>query len=400
LSFELMNISNLPSVSLTVRDRNSIIRCLDTPGNNNELRIQILPPFDDAYKKINLTFYIVNFNTMPNGVIRIFGSYKSPILTSTQFAAFGEITLYELFDKIASESKLGFATNIEDGDDYRYVYCPYKSYLSILNDETLKSGNDTTVYDWWIDPWNYLNLVNVYERYNSIDELDDDKTKIWIAEQISDITEGVEIEPHLVKAELSNLYGLDNTQLYIKDLRIKNSPGVNSAGTDMVYSTYSMNTGEYNNVYLYNDNPNDDSYYNYEYLGEVYGDYDYIAAGQLIRPFKSKIMGNLIEVDLQQPLLGLKRGMRVNVSYYINDDRLSFLMDNLAENDLINDPETEVPLEQIGEPGTSGTFKLDKSVSGQYLITGETYKFSNNQWTFTLTLARPATQIPKILKEE
>lgn len=399
LSFELDDYKHIPSVSMHIIDRKSLIQILDTPGNDNELRIQILPPFENAYKKINLTFLISKFSMGNQNDLYITGIYKLSAFTSSQYKSFGEISLYELFDKIASETHLGFATNVENGDDKRFIYCPYNSYQNTIEKEISHSGDETNIYEWWIDAWNYLNLANIYERYNTIDSVDD--MKVWISGAVDERGEGIEIEPQEVPAELTNIFGTEETQLYFRDMRINNNPGINvHAGTDKIYSVYSMNNREYQDTYISNGDVKKDIYNNFEYKGEVYGDYDYITNGMLRDPFLQKMNSEFLEVDLMQPLLGLQRGNHVTLARYYNDDSIDYPSSGLPEEGAMDDnPKTETP---VMEPDTKGadTFKLDKSVSGQYMIIGNIYKFNEGQWTHTVLLTRPATQKPKILVEE
>lgn len=398
-SFYLKDTNTIPSIDLTVYDRKKLIEYLNTPGNDNELRVQILPPFDDAYKKIDLTFFITRFFMGSQGELHISAVYKLPEFVSGKFKSFGEISLYNLCDTIASETKLGFATNVEDAGDNRYIYCPFVSYQNILNKEISHSGSKTTIYDWWIDVWNYLNLVDIYERYNAIDS--DEDMKIWISGQVDEVTESVEIKPIQTTAILSNIFGSDETQLHVKEYRIHNTPGLDfSKGTDKVYSVYSMNDKDYHDNYISDGDVKKDLFTNFEYCGEVYGDYDYITNGIYREPFLQKMRTNTIEIDLDNPLLGLHRGGRCVFECYYNDDLYDYTTNVLKDADLMNsDPQTYTPIE---EPGTSGsdTFKLDKSISGQYLIIGNTYSYSLGRWTQTVTLTRPIDQKPKILNVE
>ena len=73
--FNLKSIDTLPTVQMTIRDRKRLLTTLDTPTIDNELRVQILPKFDDKYKKINLTFYITSMRCQ-NDIINISGEYK------------------------------------------------------------------------------------------------------------------------------------------------------------------------------------------------------------------------------------------------------------------------------------------------------------------------------------
>ena len=400
LSFELDDTKHIPQVNLHIIDRKNLIQHLDAPDDDNELRIQILPPFEDAYKKINLTFLVSNFRmgVMGNDLY-ITGVYKLSKFTSSQFKSFGEISLYDLCDQIASDSQLGFATNVEAGEDKRFVYCPYNSYKDIIEKEIGHSGDETTVYDWWIDVWNYFNLANMYERYNATDP--DDDMKVWISGAVDEVGEGIKIEPQEVPAELTNIFGSEESQLHVKDYRLVNNPGANvRKGTDKVYSVYSMNKKEYEDTYVSDGDVKKDIFENYEYKGEVYGEYDYVTGGMLRTPFFQKMRGSMVEVDLIQPLLGIQRGNHVTFACYYNDDSRDYPTDGLAEEGGMDDnPQTATP---VMEPDTEGadTFKLDKSISGQYMVVGNIYKFINRQWTHTVILTRPIDQKPKILAEE
>ena len=151
VDFELKSVDVTPTVNLTIKDRYKLLTTLDTPGIDNELRIQILPKFEDKYKKINLTFYITNFKQ--NGeYLSIRGEYKIPKFLSSNIKSFGEINTYSLYESIATETQLGFASNIEFNDgDKRWVYCDNKSYKELLDKEIQRSGVDTQILDYWID---------------------------------------------------------------------------------------------------------------------------------------------------------------------------------------------------------------------------------------------------------
>jgi hypothetical protein len=63
--------------------------------------------------------------------------------------------------------------------------------------------------------------------------------------------------------------------------------------------------------------------------------------------------------------------------------------------------ESNIPLNdyEIKSDSGSGKFILDKTVSGQYLITGVSIVYSNNKWDYILTLVRPSSSKPNIINE-
>ena len=224
--------------------------------------------------------------------------------------------------------------------------------------------------------------------------------KIWISNQTGEMSEGIEIVPQENVAELTNLFGTQASQLYVKNYRIVNAPGLGVIdGTDKIYSVYSMNKREYQDTYISDGDIKKDIFENYEYKGEVYGDYDYITNGMYRAPFLQKIKSSLVEVDLDQPLLGIQRGNHVLFSCYYNDSLVSDMIEGMEEEGVVDkNAQTEVPMTEMDE--TNDSFKLNKSLSGQYMVLGNTYKFSNKHWTQTVVLTRPINQKPKLLIEE
>ena len=279
ISFELSCDDDVPEVNLVVQDRYKLSTTVDTPSIDNELRIQILPKFEDKYKKINLTFFITQMK-VKEGMLYITGEYKLPKYISSNIKSFGEVSTYNLFQSIAQDSGLGFATNIEDNQNSkRYVYCDNKSYKELLKEEIIRSNIDLQICDYWIDWWNNLVLADIYERYTSVDK--DEDILVWIAGQNKEMEEGAEIEPTQTIATLHNHPTQKNTELYVSEYRICTSPGSQmSKGTDRVYSIYETTKSEYNDYLIQDGDAHKDIFMKYEYLGEVYGELNYFLSAK------------------------------------------------------------------------------------------------------------------------
>ena len=58
--FNLKSVGSTPTLSMTVLDKQGLITNIDKPGLGSTVRIQILPRFENVYKKINLTFCITS----------------------------------------------------------------------------------------------------------------------------------------------------------------------------------------------------------------------------------------------------------------------------------------------------------------------------------------------------
>lgn len=403
VNFSLKSHSTTPTISLTVIDKYDLISSIDTPGIDNELRVQIIPSYDNAYKKINLTFFIKNIKII-NNFISIVGVYKVPSLIHSQFKSFGNINTYKLFENIAIDSKLGFATNTSENDsDNRYIYCDYKSYLDIMDREINYAGNQLEIYDYWIDFWNNINFVNIYERYNSIDSEED--MTIWVSGDNETITEGVVNEPIEVFADINNHPMYNNTELCVEDYYIINNAGLQcDNGTDKVYSIYLDNKQEYLDHLIQDSDVKNDIYIKHEYLGENIGEYNYLLQKKIRESFIQKMNTESIEVVMKYPLLGLMRGDKVNFTWYINDSMIEQKLSTLYQDGIIDDPDTIISYDsdnsEENQNISGGLFTVDKNVSGQYLITSVSIEYSDNKWQYKLRLNRPASHKPKFINNE
>ena len=399
--FSIKSVGRLPELVMTVEDRYELINNIDKPSNDNEVRVQILPRFDNAYKKINLTFFISSIQ-VTGSLIRLTCTYKLSTLTSSKFKTFGEIDTYSLFKTVATETQLGFATNITNLSDSRYIYCDNKSYLELMNDEIQYSSANNNIIDYWVDLWDNINLVDIKERYTAIDS--DDDMMIWVSGQLHEVTIDAEIEPIKMPAVLTNLPQSNNSELFVKSYSIKNNSGSSiSKGTDKVYGIYEDSNKEYLDYLIQDGDIKKDIFSKYEYIGENYGEYNYMLAKQLRDGFVQKINSETITVTLQSPLLGVMRGHKVNFIRYVNNDRMENKLKTLEEAGIIDrNIESNISLSkyEVAEDTGNGTYKIDRTVSGQYLILGVNIIYTNNNWEYILTLAKPASTKVSILKNE
>ena len=399
--FKLSSDGVVPELSMLVEDRNELIKTLDTPKFDNEVRVQILPRFDNAYKKIDLTFYISSIN-INGSFIRMSCIYKVPALYSSKFESFGKIDTYSLFKHIAEDSKMGFASNVKECNDSRFVYADNKSWLTLMNSEIDYSNTTDHVLDYWIDFWNNINIADIKERYEAVDSKDD--IQVWIAGSIHDFNEDVKSNPVKVPAILIDHPSFSNSELFVKNFELIFSPGSSIAnGTDLVCGIFEENKQEHLDHLLQNGDVKNDIFTKYEYLGECYGDYNYILSKNIRNSFLQKIDNEKIKVTLQTPLLGIMRGHKVNFIHYYNDDKIEYRLNALEEAGIIDrNINSNIPLEEyeITEDASSGgKFKLDRTISAQYLISSVDIIFDDGEWEYILTLIRPFTDKPNIIKE-
>ena len=239
LTMSLRSTGVVPECSMSIRDRYGLLEMLAAPGADNDMTIQILPPFENAYKKIKLLFYITSYRQSGEYVI-LTCAYKCPELTSTRFISLGQKSTWDLFQWASNQCGLGLTSNTEASDaDKRWMYCCNKSIMDILKEQCAMGGDGSgrIIYDWWIDLWDYINLCNIYERWTAKDS--EDQMQVWTTGQLREVDPEVPIEPLQATALLSNLYTLRNTELYVLDYKINNVTGSGmSKGTDKCYGTW------------------------------------------------------------------------------------------------------------------------------------------------------------------
>lgn len=406
ISFELKSIGAIPTLNMTVNDPHQNITNIDICGADNEVRVQIIPQFDGVYKKINLTFFISTINIKQN-IVSLSCTYKVPELIKSRLESFGNISTYSLFKDIAIKTKMGFQTNIGDLNDSRYIYCSNKSYIDAMNSEIEYSNSTDNILDWWIDFWDNINLVDVKERYNSVDK--DEDMKIWISSSMNDVQQETTVEPNLAPAIITNHHGMGNSELFVQSYTNNTRPGTNlSSGTDNVYTTYNDIRKEHSDYLLQNGDVKHDIFEKYSYLGEVYGDYNYLITQNIRNKFLQKIKSEYITVTLAKPVFGLMRGGKVNFIRYTNDDMLKNRMKSLEEIEvdgekIINTKvQSNINLDdyEFENSEESGTYMLDRAISGQYLIIGTEILFNNSKWQYKLNLAKPISSKESIINLE
>lgn len=383
--FTLYNDSKLPYVELTINDTRHVMASVNNPTNDNEVRIQILPPYEDTYKKINLTFYIDSISVNENK-INISASYKVPELFKSQLKSFGKINSYDLFDKIAKECKLGFATNCEPNkDDERFVYCDNISYIDLMSREIENSSNKNQIFDYWIDLWNNINFVDITSRYNEKDE--DEDMLIWsyigLGNDITSNDEGS--KPQQTLAMISNHHEVRG-ELHTKQYKVISNTGVNKRnGTDKVHTIYK--NGNNIDILIEDGNVHNDIFTKYAYLGENIGEYEYLASSSYRDGFLDIMNKNNIEVVLNYPTIGLMRGSHVMFEWYENSPSQKILIENKGGD---MDDGTD---DQTAELSDETQLIRNKQLSGEYLILKTVLIYKQNKWVNVLTLTKPSSEI-------
>jgi hypothetical protein len=182
----LINISGfIPELSLAFMDSNNFFKGDSIPRDGDVVSIRIASRQSDVFKDIRMDFDIIqcsanaapdgglNPQSLPGGQYRIFGRLKVPKLYAEESKGYGKKTSLDHLEAIATELKLGFATNIDKTDDEMSRFCPYIPKAQFITD-IVKHGyiDDESFVVSRIDPYYHLNYVDLNKVFNSKNDLE------------------------------------------------------------------------------------------------------------------------------------------------------------------------------------------------------------------------------------
>lgn len=389
-SFTLYCTDNLPSVNMVIHDDFGLIRTIESPTSDNQVQIQIIPPFDNAYKKVNLLFYITSYRSVGQH-LHISAVYYVPGIYNSLLESYGKISSYKLCDLMAKKLQLGFVTNVSPSGDERYMYCNNITCIEELSKEIRCGGSEYSILDWWIDWRNNLTLCDIYDRYNA----DGDVPDIWVDGGI--VKENTSFDsdpvPQKVRAVITNLPDSKKSSLYANRYQnILDTSGNIGNGTDKVLLIHSFDTNDASDYLIQDGDIKNDIFTKYEYRGEYFGNYNYLAQQSRNDLYKQKMQSSNIIIHLCQPILGLMRGDRLEFAWY---ETAPLTQDVILEANNSQEVSNNAPELPDTEDPIPDSMILNKQVSGQYYILGTTLKYSRvpkgaSNWDYELRLARPA----------
>lgn len=386
--FRLYHANGLPRVRCTVLDRQGFMKAFDTPGSDNILQVQILPPYENVYKKINLMMFITD-SSIDGNYITLDAVYYVSHIWDNDMHAYGEVTTYDLFETVAHTNALGFASNVSGTNDKRWIYNPNWTMQRFLNSEIQFCGDRDAVggavYQWWVDFWNNINLVDIVSEYSKSRDLE----KIWmLGVRYLDPNQEKDPKPYQSEPAITNHAAMKSGTLYSDDMVPVNRP---ANCTDKNFEVYSMDDLDRYSTVVQDGDVKKNIITDYEYGGEVFGGYDYLSQRAVASMFESKVRAQYLSTALNDAVLALPRGSKVNVYWYDYDSMHTSLMsDNVESNiPLDNDAHTE-------SIDTETTPVLNRQLSGQYYIYDEEIAYVRGSgWTTTMKLVRPAGSVQK-----
>lgn len=391
ISMKISSSGPLPLLDLVFYDDDNVSTMLDTPGPDNTVVVVITPPFDGIYKKIKLRFYIKDIHTdVYARKISCEGEYYTDGLNDCVLEALGQMTTCGFFEEVCKRLGLGYCTNVEDVEDSRFIYINNQSYLDAMKRICREGGKEDCVLDWWVDMWNNVNLVDVYDKF--LGQADDELT-VFGVKNYNMVNSADDVIPIEIPATITNDFGLKAMPLYVQKFDMVNSNSKNrKSGTDRVITTYDIERDLSRDLLVQDGSGVKESVFKkYRYDGEYIGETGHwLEAPEYQSLLQQKISNFCIRVELPMPCFGLMRGGRVNVEWYDESNTSEMVYkQNVGMESNIPLPEDD-ETRDMSEPGTQ---RLNRKISGQYYIVSSdiTYRNRGNQVALNqvLVLSRP-----------
>lgn len=173
LNFELELTGDLPRLYLVFQDTKNLFLIDNYPRDGALVNVRIASKNPTTYKSIRMDFDIMDiyadpvFGDMQSPIYRISGVCSIPGLFSEDCKSFGEGTSLDHLEAIATDLKIGLATNITTPKDSMKRILPFSNRLDFIQDTVESSyiGEDS-FQTYHIDQFYYLNYVDVNAQFN------------------------------------------------------------------------------------------------------------------------------------------------------------------------------------------------------------------------------------------
>ena len=186
LNFMSIDMEGLiPTLELNFMDGDNLFKGDSIPRDGDIVSIRLTSRQSDTYKDIRMDFDITNCDAhsapegganpqaLAGGEYIIRGRLRIPKIFAEESKGYGKKSSLDHLEQIATELKLGFATNIDKTDDEMSRFCPYISKSKFIQD-IIKHGyiDDESFVIGKIDPYYNLNYVDLNKVFNSKNDLE------------------------------------------------------------------------------------------------------------------------------------------------------------------------------------------------------------------------------------
>lgn len=245
---EILNMSfrmfgKLPDISVSVIDGDGKFD-INFPLDGDVISLYLRPPDTDNQKPIRMDFDIISVTSSPESKIYSFsGIAKIPGIFAERCKNFSNNISFEHVQDVCEELRLGFASNETSTDDSMPRICPFDTYERFIDDVVTSAyKDDDSFFDWYIDPYYYLCMVNMNKQFSL-----EDKTEEINISTIAPLSgmQGAEEARESIKGSLilTNQAEKSGQNIFIENYSLENQSGAiwQSNGYKRFGSWYQIN---------------------------------------------------------------------------------------------------------------------------------------------------------------
>lgn len=173
ITFELELTDNLPKLYFVFQDTKNNFTIDNYPRDGALVNVRIASKNPTTYKSVRMDFDIVEIYSDPvnadleTSVYRISGICSIPGLFSEDCKSFGEGTSLDHLEKMATDLKIGLATNITAPKDSMKRILPFSNRIDFIRDTVDSSYvGEESFQTFHIDQHYYLNYIDVNYQFN------------------------------------------------------------------------------------------------------------------------------------------------------------------------------------------------------------------------------------------
>jgi hypothetical protein len=403
----------IPKLTIRIIDIDKKFSFVGGMGLNNRISVILTPSSNGVYRKMSVPFYIINQTNLPDNEIEFECEYMHMGLWKNACEQIGDkqLTTYEFCKQISLQLQLGFAATdkCEEINDVRWRQI-YSQRLSDFIEEQISIGgiDENSIFEAWIDPYGYLNLVNLSWLFSEKVAPEDLEMKLQ-----SKIITPIEVKKPESKQITGKRFITNYTDVPMIENKITNQYNnlstVNTKNTGTLRNCWILkdaggtNILELQNIQMIEDSiegiaaPNFYESYTTEFIGvEMSEDTPYLYQKEIRKSFLNKYRSKQITIELASPNYGFQRGMLINVLYVEYDShkikKIVANQNNLNSIKVEKDSKPEINSDTVREdinklsdtPIGDAISTADKSmvlnpaISGIYYIDGIDYIYDKN----------------------
>lgn len=320
--------------------------------------------------------------------------------------------------KVATDLKLGFASNEVDTADHQSWICPFNKVKDFLHETTLASWKDEkSFYTYFIDHYYYLNFVNVEPFYSEKPDIED---AIATLRMSNDYGKDSVMHSGLTKNILSNWDEVSQTQFYLTSHSlINNTSSINLQYGYKCYAQYydgllkdeqslfidpKTTEGAENTKQLLKGRPRENFYLkqiNTKWMGVQYGKdgenchpkYNYAKVTNFQNNIHLNKMG--LRVTIANPNFNLRRMQTIPVVIMVQSDAIRKIVNVPTEEmDGSIDKNSNNVKTKDAVSANDVPFLPDRTISGFYVVHSIDYVYDSTGFRQECILLRREWDVP------